>query len=155
MYVAVEQIHQSLTLYRGEFPEQRRDILMNGLGGRVGNVDQIRLVRLPIDLLAHLGHPEIAEHVLHGSHGSPFTSWTESPQMAAWYALDGGRRARPHSRGHAPSAATVVVGPRRRDVVGRVPGCAQPAADPDRRIRCADSARCLLARGDRGDSRIG
>lgn len=93
-YVAAEQIHQSITLYRGDHPALRQRILIDGVGGTIGSIDQLRLVRLPIDLVAHLGYPEIARHVISGSRGSPFTSWSESREMATWYALDGGRRAR-------------------------------------------------------------
>ena len=64
------------------------------MGGRVRTVEQLRLAQLPVDLLAQLGYAEVAEHVLHGSRNSPFISWTRSPRMATWYALNGGRRKR-------------------------------------------------------------
>ncbi len=91
-YTMSQQIRESVTLYRGESPERRRDISTYGLGGQIEAIEQLHLARLPVDLLGHLGYPEIARHVLDGSKHSPFTSWSLSRGMAAWYALAAGHR---------------------------------------------------------------
>jgi hypothetical protein len=85
-------VNLRLPLFRGDAAHAREHALACGVHGTHPRSDELAALNMPPALVARAGVVQVHTHVLYGSAGSPFASWSQSPDVARRFATNRERR---------------------------------------------------------------